>query len=176
MKTIAVIKGNPFVLNAFSLLIFAASYLLVFKLLWDIRTPQGVDAWSVALIAISAVIFPAVHEFIHMLIAMFFVRRAQVSIHVKVLVVECRVHSYLTRDQYICYAVGPALVLASVGLALYYISSSVDGRFLSSLLFLGGLSSGGGDFWFVSQILRYPGTCDVMDKGMEMEIVDMNGV
>jgi hypothetical protein len=170
MKQIGTIRGNVFVLNSLALLLFGVLYIVVYKLVWDVQRPIAMSQWWIVGIAFGAVALIIIHELIHAVVARMMIGHGNVSIRFHLMVAECQVHSYLTRTQYIPYAVAPALSLGLAGVVWYYAAVSVEGKFLAALLFLGGVAGGGGDFWFVARVLSYPSSCLVLDKGTAMEI------
>ncbi len=171
MKLIGTIRGNVFVLNSLALLLFGVLYIVVYKLVWNVQRPILMSQWWIMGITFGAVGLIIIHELIHAAVARIMIGPGNVAIRFRLMVAECQVHSYLTRTQYILYAVAPALLLGLAGVVWYYAAVSVEGRFLAALLFLGGVAGGGGDFWFIARVLPYPSPCLVLDKGTEMEIV-----
>ena len=96
----------------------------------------------------------------------------KVGIRLRLMVIECHVGSPLTRNQYVGYAAAPTLVLALLGLVLYYAFPSVEGKFFASLLFLGGAAAGGGDLWFIARVMRYGRDCSILDRGLQVDIFE----
>ncbi|HCV44356.1 MAG TPA: hypothetical protein DGH68_12785 [Bacteroidetes bacterium] len=168
MNRIATIKGNTLLINGIAVLIAVGLYVLVFRGVWDVQIPAERPGIVTLIILLAGVI--VLHEGIHGAAALMFVDRGKISFSAKWLVVICRVDGMMTRGQYVFYALAPAALLGLIGIALYYVVGSVEQRFLAALLFLGGVSSGGGDFWFVSQVLRHPRESLVVDLGIEIEV------
>jgi hypothetical protein len=111
-----------------------------------------------------------VHEGIHGAAALLFVDRRRISFSAKWLVVICKIDGMMTRGQYFFYALAPAALLGLIGIVFHYVAGSVEQRFFAALLFLGGVSGGGGDFWFVGKVVKYPKECLVLDRGVEIEV------
>ena len=70
------------------------------------------------------------------------------------------------------YALAPGLLLGMAGFVLYYFLDTSVSRFFAALLFLAGVSSGGGDYWFVVKALKYPAASLMLDNGTEVEVFD----
>ena len=168
MNKIATIKGNSLVLNGYTAVIALGLYLLVYKSLWDIQTPKnGVSIVTLLVLGAGVIVL---HEGIHAGVALLFVGRRRISFGMTWFVIVCRVHGFMTRTQYVLYALAPAALLGLCGVILYYVLTDETARFLSALLFVGGISSGGGDFWFAVRALRFPSKTIMLDNGMEMEV------
>jgi hypothetical protein len=170
MNRVGSIKAHPLVLNGVALLIGVGLYLLVFKGIWNARVPSGGIGTLTLVIGVVGLIL--VHEGIHAAAALLFVPANKISFRVGLLVVMCRVDALMTRNQFILYSLAPAAVLGLAGILLYYVLGSVEGKFLSALLFLGGVASAGGDIWFAFQLLKLPRGTFVIDRGIEMEVFD----
>ena len=168
MNRIATIKGNTLLINGMAALIAAGLYFLVFKGVWDVQMPE--ERPGIITLVIFLFGFIVVHEGIHGAAALLFVDRRRISFNAKWLVVICKVDGTMTRGEYLFYALAPATLLGLIGIAFYYVAGSVEQRFLAALLFLGGVSGGGGDFWFASQVVKYPKECLVIDRGIEIEV------
>jgi hypothetical protein len=168
MKQIETIRGNAFVLNFLALLIFGVLYGVVYKLLWDVQIPEERPDIITLIIFLFGLI--VVHEGIHGAAALLFIDRQRISFSVKWLVVICKVDGMMTRGQYLFYALAPAALLGLIGIVFHYVAGSVEQRFFAALLFLGGVSGGGGDFWFAGQVVKYPKECLVIDRGIEIEV------
>jgi hypothetical protein len=168
MNCIGTIKGNTLLINGVAVLIAVGLYFLVFKGVWNVQIPE--DRPDMITLIIFLVGMIVVHEGIHGAAALLIVDRRRISFKAKWLVVICKVGGAMTRGQYIFYALAPAALLGLIGIVLYYVAGSVDQRFLAALLFLGGVSSGGGDFWFVSRVLKYPRQSLVIDHGIDVEV------
>jgi membrane protein YdbS with pleckstrin-like domain len=172
MRKIGVVKGNAYFLNFIGLLIFAFFYFFVYRLLWNVNAPEWVySGRGFLIVAVFIIMLILIHELIHAVSAFAFGKSKGLSIKLGVLVFQCRLKSYLTRNQYMSYAVAPALLLSVCGVASYYVSDSISIKFFSALLFLAGITSGGGDFWFVAKVRRYPRDCLILDNGAEIEIL-----
>jgi hypothetical protein len=168
MKQIGTIRGNVFVLNFLALLIFGVLYGVVYKLLWDVQVPEErPDVITLIGFLIGLLV---VHEGIHGAAALLFVDRWRISFSAKWLVVTCKVDGMMTKGQYLFYALAPAALLGLMGIVFHYVAGSEGQRFFAALLFLGGVSGGGGDFWFARQIMKYPQECSVIDNGIEIEV------
>jgi hypothetical protein len=168
MNRIAAIKGNTLLINGMAALIAVGLYFLVFKGVWNVEIPQerpGIITLIILLIGLVVV-----HEGIHGAAALLFVDRRRISFSAKWLVVICKVDGVMTRGQYVFYSLAPAALLGLIGIVFYYLAGSVEHRFFAALLFLGGVSGGGGDFWFVSQVVKHPKECLVIDRGIEIEV------
>lgn len=168
MNRVGSIKAHPLVLNGVALLIGLGLYLLVFKGIWNVRTPKGGIGTLTLIIGVVGLVL--VHEAIHGAAALLFAPARKISFRVGLLVVMCRVDAFMTRNQFVIYSLAPAAVLGLAGIILYYALSPVEGKFLAALLFLGGVSSAGGDIWFVFQLLKLPGDTLVIDRGIELEV------
>jgi hypothetical protein len=169
---IATVRGNTLLINGIAVLIALGLYLLVFKGVWDIQIPEERPGIFTLIILLAGMI--VLHEGIHGAAALLFVDRQRISFSAKWLVVICKVDGVMTRNQYLFYALAPATLLGLIGVMLYYVPGSVDQKFLGALLFLGGVSSGGGDFWFVSRVLRHPKESLVIDLGTVVEVYTEN--
>lgn len=168
MNCIGTIKGNTLLINGMAVLTAVGLYFLVFKGVWNVQIPE--DRPDILTLIIFLVGMIVVHEGIHGAAAVLMVDRRRISFNVQWLVVVCKVDGPMTRGQYIFYALAPAALLGLTGIVLYYVSGSVGQKFLAALLFLGGVSGGGGDFWFVSRVLKYPGNSLVVDLGIDVEV------
>jgi hypothetical protein len=168
MNHIATIKGNTLLINGMAAFIAAGMYFLVLKGVWDVQVPEERPDIVTLIILLVGII--VLHEGIHGAAALMFVGRRRIGFSAKWLVIMCKVDGLMTRGQYLFYALAPAALLGLVGIVFYYVAGSVGQRFLAALLFLGGVSSGGGDFWFARQVLKYPKESLVIDLGIEMEV------
>lgn len=165
---IATIGARPLVINGIGALIALGLFVIVFKGIWNVQIPQhGVNRLGILLGALGLI---AVHEGIHGAAALMYVPPAKISFKTGWLVVMCKVNALMTRDQFVIYSLAPAIVLGLAGIALYYAFGSIEEKFLSALLFLGGVSSGGGDFWFAFQLLKFDREVFVTDRGIEVEV------
>ena len=172
LKQIGVIQGNAIVLNVCALLVFGGAYALFYKILWDVQRPDVVTPWTVLEVVVGGVGLIVAHELIHAGMARAMIGPGKVGIRLRFMVIECHVGSRLTRNQYVGYAAAPTLVLALLGLVLYYAFSSVEGKFFASLLFLGGAAAGGGDLWFIARVMRYGRYCSILDRGLQVDIFE----
>ncbi len=170
LSKIATIRGNAFVLNAVALGIFVVLLIAVRGLGWSLGAPATRALRTTGLVLVLLVFLVVAHEGIHALVASMFAGRKKVSFIVRPLVVACRVHEVLKRNQYLAYAAAPAAVFAITGCILYYTVGSAMLKFLSALLFLGGTAGGGGDVWFILRVLKYPADSSVLDNGTEVEV------
>ena len=170
MNRVGSIKAHPLTLNGVALLIGLGLYFVVFKGIWNVHVPSG-GIGTVTLVA-GVIALVLAHEGIHGAAALLFVPANKISFRIGLLVVMCRVEAFMTRNQFIFYSLAPAAVLGLAGVFLYYVLGSVEGKFLSALLFLGGVASAGGDIWFAFQLLKLPDRTFVIDRGIEMEIFD----
>lgn len=168
MNCIATIKGNTLLINGMATLIAIGLYVLVFKGIWNVEIPE--ERPNIVTVIILVVGLIVVHEGIHGAAALLFVDRRRISFGANWLVVICKVNGMMTRRQYLFYALAPAVLFGLIGIVLYYVAGSTEQRFLAALLFLGGISSGGGDFWFVAQALKYPRDCLLVDRGIEIDV------
>jgi hypothetical protein len=139
--------------------------------MWDISPPPWTKGIGFIILVALAGVLLFLHEAIHMLVADVATGGAGASLHIKALVWECRLKKPLARNHYIVYALAPGAVIGSASVALFYALNSLDLKFLAALAFIVGISSGGGDYWFVARVLRYPRRSQVLDKGMEMDII-----
>jgi hypothetical protein len=168
MNRIATIKGNALLINGIAVLIAVGLYFLVFKGVWNVQIPkERPDIVTLILFFVGLIV---VHEGIHGAAALLFVDRRRISFNVKWLVVVCKVDGPMTRGQYIFYALAPAALFCLIGIVFHYVAISVAQRFLAALLLLGGVSGGGGDFWFVSQVLKFPKESLVIDFGIDVDV------
>lgn len=168
MNSIATVKANTIVINAIGVLIALGLYVLVFKGIWNVQIPK--DGVNVLGIVFGALGLIPVHEGIHGVAALLYVPLRKIRFKAEWLVVMCKVDVMIRRNQYILYSLAPAMMLGLAGMVLYYALGSVEGKFFSALLFLAGVSSGGGDFWFVFQSLKFRADTYVIDRGIEIEI------
>ena len=155
-----------------ALLLFGVAYALFYVLIWNVQRPEGLTQWTVLVVVAGGLVLIVVHELIHAAMAWSIIGRGAVGLRVRLMVVECYVSSCLTRNQYIRYAVAPTLVLGLIGIALYYVLPSVEGKFFASLLFLASVAGGGGDFWFIVRVLRYHRNCSILDRGTVLDIFE----
>jgi hypothetical protein len=170
MNRIATIKGNALLLNGIATFIAFGLYGLVFRGIWDVRTPEPRPGSIPILILLLGLM--VVHKGIHWVAALLIVDRRKIGFRASWLALVCKVNALMTRRQYFAYALAPAVLLGQTGIALYYAPGTVEQQFLAALLSLGGVSSGGGDFWFVYRILRFPRGSLVLDKGIAVEIFE----
>jgi hypothetical protein len=168
MKQIGTIRGNAVLLNFLALLIFGVLYGVVYKLLWDVQIPEERPDIITLIIFLFGLI--VVHEGIHGAAALLFIDRQRISFSVKWLVVICKVDGMMTRRQYLFYALAPAALLGLMGIVFHSVAGSEGQRFFAALLFLGGVSGGGGDFLFAGKVVKYPKECLVIDRGIEIEL------
>lgn len=171
MKKLATITGNPLVANGIAILIAIAAYLLIYKGIWNISPPLWARGFGFILLIVLAISLLLLHELIHMLAANIFARGAGASLHIRALVWECRLKKPLSRNHYIAYALAPGAVIAGLSFVLFYILNTPDLKFFAAIAFVIGLSSAGGDYWFVAKILRFPKESLIFDNGMQMEIM-----
>ena len=171
MKKLATITGNPLVANGIAVVIAIAAYLIVYKGIWKISPPPWVRGAGFILLIVFAILFLLLHELIHMLAANIFAQGAGASLHIRAVVWECRLKKPLARNHYIVYALAPGVFIAGLAFVLFYILNSPDLKFFTAIGFVIGLSSAGGDYWFVAKILKFPKESLIFDYGMQMEIV-----
>lgn len=172
MNHIATIRGNTLLINGIAVLIAVGLYVLVFKGVWNVQIPEERPGIFTLIILLAGMI--VLHEGIHGAAALLFVDRKKISFSAKWLVVVCKVDGVMTRGQYLFYALAPATLLGLMGIILYYVCGSADQRFLAALLFLGGVSGGGGDFWFARRVLTHPKESLVIDLGTVVEVYTEN--
>jgi len=170
MTRIGVIKGNILTLNLIALAILAAIYVFIYKGIWQMSSPAWTSHVHALVWIVGAFSLIIVHELIHWICAVKFVGRGKARLHMHLLVWECRVKQFMTRDQYILYALAPGIALGLLGLIIYYLFPSQGAKFIGALLFLAGFASGGGDYWFVFQIFKYPRNTLIRDNGTAMEV------
>ncbi len=171
MKNIGEIRGNPILLNLIALGVALLLYFAVYDGLWEVKAPAWVGGSGLIILLIGVIGLLFAHEAIHMLAARLCSREAKASLKFNILQWECRLKGPLCRNQYIVYALAPAIVLGLTGILGHAIFASPDYKFIAAIIFLGGVSSAGGDFWFVSKILRYSRKSLVFDHGIEVEII-----
>jgi hypothetical protein len=171
MKKLATIIGNPLIANGIAVVIAIASYIVIYKGMWKISPPQWARGVGFILLIVLAVSLLLLHEIIHMLAANIFVRGAGASLHIRLLVWECRLKKPLARNHYIAYALAPGIIIAGLSFALFYILNTPDLKFFAAISFVIGLSSAGGDYWFAARVLQFPRESLIFDNGMQMEIM-----
>jgi hypothetical protein len=169
MNHIATIKGNVLLLNGIALFTALGLYVVVLGGFWNIQRPvEQPGLFSLIILLVGIMVL---HEGIHGAVASLFVDRRRIRFQARWLVLICKVDGLMTRNQFLFYSVAPAALLGLLGIVLYYCLASPENRFLAALLFLGGVSSGGGDFWFTFQLLKHPSDRFVLDKGVEVEVL-----
>lgn len=171
MKIIAVIRGNPILLNLVAVGIAILLYFAVYDGLWGVKPPVWVGGSGLIILVLVVLGMLFAHEAIHMLTARLCSSEANPRLKFYILQWECRLKGPLSRNQYIIYALAPGIILGLIGILGHAILWSPDHKFIAAIIFLGGVSSAGGDFWFVAKTLRYPRKCFVYDHGAEVEIV-----
>jgi hypothetical protein len=130
---------------------------------------QGLRSLVLLPYAIGLVI---IHELIHMVSAYLYVPANNVHLRVKVLTWEVSVDKPILRNRYLVYTFAPGFILSLSGILLYVIfCSSVDIRFFSGLLFVFGFAGAAGDMFLALGALKYPGTCYIVDKGAELDVL-----
>ncbi|MBN2010743.1 DUF3267 domain-containing protein [candidate division KSB1 bacterium] len=178
MQKLTTIKGNALLLNFFGIFIGVILYLLVYKLAWDVQVPNISLKHRLFIIPIFTVVmiaFVYMHEGIHLLAAMIFIKSKQVSIRWRWLVCECRVHTYLSRNQFVVYGLAPAILMGILTVIAYYATASSVVKYFAAVLFIASVASGGGDFWFIGRMLMLPKHVLVLDHGSEMEVFTTDG-
>ncbi len=168
VNRIATVRANTVLMNGIALLIALGLYVLIFRGIWNVQVPKG--GVNVLVIVVAAFGLIVIHEGIHGAAALLYVEPVKISFKAQWLVVMCKVDALMGRNQYIFYALAPTMVFGLVGIALYYSLGSVEQKFFSALLFLGGVSSGSGDLWFVFQVLKFGSNTCVIDHGVEIEV------
>ena len=170
MRNIGTIRANPLVVNGSALCIAIFTYLAIYRGIWDISPPQWAKGPGFLLLIVLAGMLLLLHEAIHMLTANLLTSGAGASLHIRMLVWECRLKKPLARNGYILYALAPAIVIGGASFISFYIVNSADYKFLAALAFVIGISSAGGDYWFVAKILRFPRRSMILDNGMETDV------
>lgn len=171
MKKLTTITGNPLVANGIAVVIAIAAYIFIYKGIWRISPPLWARGVGFIFLIVLAVSLLLLHELIHILAANIFARGAGASLHIRALVWECRLKKPLARNHYIAYALAPGVFISGLAFMLFYILNSSDLKFFASISFVIGLSSAGGDYWFVAKILKFPKESLIFDNGMQMEIM-----
>ncbi len=172
MKIIAVIRGNPILLNLVAVGIAILLYFAVYDGLWGVKAPAWVGGSGLIILVLVVIGMLFAHEAIHMLTARICSKEAEPSLKFNILQWECRLKGPLSRNQYIIYALAPGILLGLTGILGHAIFALPDYKFIAAIIFLGGVSSAGGDFWFVARTLRYSRKYLVFDHGIELEIAE----
>jgi hypothetical protein len=179
MHKLTSIKGNVLYLNFLGVLLAVALYVVFYKFVWQVKVPIIAlnHKWlEIPLLAVALVAFVYLHESIHAFVAMVFIKSKHVSIHWRWLVCECRVHTYLTRNQFIIYGLAPAVVMGVASVAIYYLFPSIAVKYFAAVAFVASVASGAGDFWFIAKIIHYPDSVCVLDHGSEMDIFSAESI
>ena len=170
MQKIGEIKGNALYLNFIAVIIIGALYRFVFVRAWRVEFPSWMEGVGFLILLAILFILMVAHELIHWATARMILGRGKARIKIRILTWECRVEDYLPRNHYILYALAPGLLIGLIGLAAYYVVPQPDIRFVGAVIFVVGLGLGGGDYWFVYKIQRYPADSYVLDGGITMDI------
>jgi hypothetical protein len=171
MEENVTVRSNAISINVLAVAIALILYRMLFVELWEVEVPPWVKGTGMLPLFVLAIAVLVAHEGIHALTARLLSRESHPRISIHLLTWQCNLQGPLTKAQYIVYSLAPGLLLGTLGLLILHSSTSIDLRLFAATLFLCGVSSGTGDYWFVARVLRFPSSSLVYDHGIEIEIV-----
>lgn len=170
MEKIGEINGSKGWLNFYAIIVLGALYRFVYIRAWGMDEPSWVTGAGVIVLLAMIFLLMVMHDVIHWVMATTMLGKAKACIKIRIFASECNVDGYFRRNQYIMYALAPGVVFGLIGLIVYYAVSQSDIRFIGAVMFVGGVSLGTADYWFVSKAIKYPNDSYVRDFGIRMEI------
>ncbi|HEX7320736.1 MAG TPA: DUF3267 domain-containing protein [bacterium] len=171
MKKVGNVKINIYIMSVVAVLIAIGIWFLFFQVL-DTPYPQWLQGLRSLVLLPYAIGLVIIHELIHMMTAYLYVPVSSVRLRIKILTWEVSVDKPLRRNRYLLYTFAPGFILSLFGILLYVIfHSSVDVRFFSGILFIFGFAGATGDMFLALGALKYPGTCYIIDRGAELDVL-----
>lgn len=167
MNQIGIIKGSMIMINVYALLMIFIIDLLTSPML---KTADPVWSNHSPLLyrVIIVLIILLVHEYIHVLFALIFVKKSSIKLKFKIYAWICSVMTPMKRNNYILYSVAPGLILSGLSFTGLLIWPCQLLQIALLVSFCGAV----GDFWFIAKVLKYPASALVLDQGIEMTVYD----
>lgn len=173
MKKIGCVKPGILFSTLVAVFIAVVCAILMFVIL-ETEMPV-LPTWFGSTRVIAVIIFvlfiALFHEFIHIVVASFFVPLKSISLRFRLLVWEVRSSEPFRRNQFLLYVLAPGSLFAILGLVSYMVVNSVNVRYFSALLFIVGFAGAGGDILLALGALKYSSRCYILDNGAEFDIL-----